>query len=308
MYDIIGDIHGYAKELKLLLEKLGYTLCDGVYQHETRQVLFIGDYIDRGPEIKETLDIVKAMVDKGNAIALMGNHEYNAIMFHVEDQNGGHLRDHSIKNILQHYETLKAFKGKQEEFDHYIEWFKTLPLFYENEHFRAVHAAWNYSSIAFLKQIASNGILPQEELYASIHCHTPLNEAVDVTLKGLELDLPEGQFFYDNDQFIRHHIRIKWWENPAGHHYQSIAVHPKDEYPTYAIEKPFENYKPEDKPVFFGHYWLKENEPALLKPNVCCVDYSVALGQYLTAYRFEPGLPLSNDHFVFQKVVPRTEE
>ena len=53
---------------------------------------------------------------------------------------------------------------------------------------------------------------------------------------------------------------------------------------------------------------MKENEPALLKPNVCCVDYSVALGQYLTAYRFEPGLPLSNDHFVFQKVVPRTEE
>ena len=54
------------------------------------------------------------------------------------------------------------------------------------------------------------------------------------------------------------------------------------------------------------HHLLEENEPLLLKPNVCCVDYSVALGKYLTAYRFEEGKTLSNDNFVYQKVVPRT--
>lgn len=62
----------------------------------------MGDYIDRGAQIKETLYIVRSMVDSGNAIALVGNHEYNAICFHFPETNAGHLRKHSIQNILQH--------------------------------------------------------------------------------------------------------------------------------------------------------------------------------------------------------------
>ena len=61
-YDIIGDIHGHADELEELLQKLGYQLRDGVYSHpENRKVIFLGDYIDRGPKIRETLHIVKNM-------------------------------------------------------------------------------------------------------------------------------------------------------------------------------------------------------------------------------------------------------
>lgn len=47
---------------------------------------------------------------------------------------------HLIKNIIQHYETLKQFQNKQNEYEEYVDWFKTLPLFYEIETFRAVHA------------------------------------------------------------------------------------------------------------------------------------------------------------------------
>jgi predicted MPP superfamily phosphohydrolase len=85
MYDIIGDIHGYAGPLKKLLEKLGYTENDGAWHHPHSKVIFVGDYIDRGPAIRETLQIVKSMADNGNAIALMGNHEYNAMAFHYEN-------------------------------------------------------------------------------------------------------------------------------------------------------------------------------------------------------------------------------
>ncbi|MCC6845739.1 MAG: metallophosphoesterase [Bacteroidetes bacterium] len=46
--------------------------------------MFIGDYIDRRPQIPETLTIIKSMVKKGNAIALTGNHEYNALCFHIK--------------------------------------------------------------------------------------------------------------------------------------------------------------------------------------------------------------------------------
>src|SRR3954447_4552011 len=117
MYDFIGDIHGHADKLEELLEKLGYSLKKNVYAHPERKAFFVGDYIDRGPKIRKVLKIVRSMVEKENAIALMGNHEYNALCFHAKSKNGGHLRKHSIKNILQHDETLKQFQNRQDEYD-----------------------------------------------------------------------------------------------------------------------------------------------------------------------------------------------
>jgi len=99
MYDIIGDIHGYATELKALLAKLGYEKINAAYQHPAgRKAVFVGDFIDRGPQIPETLAIVKAMCDQGHAFAVMGNHEYNAICFHTPHvEKGGFFRSHSKK-------------------------------------------------------------------------------------------------------------------------------------------------------------------------------------------------------------------
>ena len=61
MIDFIGDIHGHADELEALLKKMGYTKKNKIYSHPERKVLFVGDYIDRGPKIRKTLKIVKAM-------------------------------------------------------------------------------------------------------------------------------------------------------------------------------------------------------------------------------------------------------
>src|SRR5947209_5295376 len=116
MFDFIGDVHGHADKLNLLLSKLSYENVGNTYSHpDKRKVLFVGDYIDRGPKIPETLTIVKNMVDAGNAIALMGNHEYNAICFNLKDDNGDFMRRHSIKHIVQHYETLRQFQNHQRE-------------------------------------------------------------------------------------------------------------------------------------------------------------------------------------------------
>ena len=114
-FDFIGDIHGHAYALKFILKKLDYQWSDNGYSHpEGRKVLFLGDYIDRGPNVKETLEIVKTMVDNENAIALMGNHEYNALCFHyTKEQGGGHLREHSIKNLFQHMKTIEDFQDRK---------------------------------------------------------------------------------------------------------------------------------------------------------------------------------------------------
>ena len=98
MFDIIGDIHGHADKLEELLNNLGYLKLQEVYMHpNNRKVVFLGDYIDRGPKIRETLHIVKNMCDGGHAVAIMGNHEFNAICFHTKDKkNGGFYRKHNI--------------------------------------------------------------------------------------------------------------------------------------------------------------------------------------------------------------------
>ena len=288
MVDFIGDIHGHADKLEALLLKLGYAKNKGAYAHPDRKVLFVGDYIDRGPKIRETLEIVKSMVDSENAIALMGNHEYNALCFHFQETEGGHLRKHLIKNIIQHYETLKQFQNRQREYEDYLDWFKTLPLFFETDTFRAVHACWDNKNIDYLKQTLINNKLTDELIYQSVKKGTALYEAIDQTLKGKEIDMPEGLYFTDKDGARRTAIRIKWWENPADMTYKSISVEPIENLPEQPIEVSVltstDYYPSNDKKVFFGHYWLK-GEPSLYKENICCLDFSVAKGGKLVAYR-----------------------
>ena len=84
-FDIIGDVHGCCDELELLLEKLGYTQIDSPaqfslsgpnYRHtDGRKAIFLGDLVDRGPRILETLALARNMVDAGSAICVPGNHD-----------------------------------------------------------------------------------------------------------------------------------------------------------------------------------------------------------------------------------------
>ena len=289
MYDFLGDIHGHCTELEQLLSKLGYKQKAGTWQHPSRKVIFVGDYIDRGPQIRETLAIVRSMTESGNAIALMGNHEYNALCFHQQESEGGHLRKHLIKNIIQHYETLKQFQNRQEEYEDYLDWFMTLPLYYETPAFRTVHACWDEEQIGFLRQTLLNDRLTKDLLAASVQKESPLYTAIDITLKGKELRLPGEISFNDKDGTTRRKIRYKWWEDPAAATYRSISVEPMEHLPELVPDtNAFRgaHYNEGEKPVFFGHYWLK-GTPALFRNNVCCLDYSVAKKGHLVAYRFD---------------------
>lgn len=302
MIDLIGDIHGHADELEELLLKLGYKKSDGAYSHPNRTVLFVGDYIDRGPKIRKTLHIVKSMVDRGNAIALMGNHEYNALCFNFQDPEGGHLRKHSIKNIIQHYETLEEFQNEQGEYEEYLNWFKTLPLYFETDTFKAVHACWDNKTIEYLKKTLVNDRLTDDLIHQSVKKGTELNEAIEQTLKGKEMKMPGGLYFTDKDENKRNEIRIKWWEDPSKMTYKSISVEPIEILPEHPIKlselKSPDFYRGDDKKVFFGHYWLK-GQPSLYKDNICCLDYSVAKGGKLVAYRLNGESILDRSNLIY---------
>lgn len=73
-FDIIGDIHGCRSELESLLGQLGYDV--GAGRHPAgRKVVFLGDLVDRGPDIPGVLRIVMKMVEGGAALCVPGNHE-----------------------------------------------------------------------------------------------------------------------------------------------------------------------------------------------------------------------------------------
>ncbi len=299
MYDFIGDIHGHADELEALLLKMDYSKKNGIYQHPERKVFFVGDFIDRGPKIKETLELVKHMVDAGHAKAVMGNHEYNAICFATPDkENGDYLRKRYYKNIKQHLATINQLTAK--EYDTYIEWFKSLPLFYEAEDFRVVHATWDYDAIAYLDQRLENQRLSNHLLPESADRDTRLFLDIETILKGKEMKLPDGLSFHDKDGNIRHHTRIKWWleaheTNLRDASMVSIPDLPAISIPSQTLGKA---YKKEDKPVFFGHYWLK-GEPGLYRNNICCLDFSVAKGGCLVSYRWNGEQQLNHNAFVW---------
>lgn len=67
----ISDIHGHLEALQTLLRYADYV------PHQD-ELYFVGDYINKGPQSKETLKTVKEYVENG-AHAIMGNHEQNAI-------------------------------------------------------------------------------------------------------------------------------------------------------------------------------------------------------------------------------------
>ncbi|MCC5921057.1 MAG: metallophosphoesterase [Cyclobacteriaceae bacterium] len=302
MIDLIGDIHGHADELEALLQKLGYVQINGCYRHPESKVIFVGDYIDRGPKIKECLEIIKKMVDHGQAIALMGNHEYNAICYHLKDEKGQPLRAHSDKNRHQHHKTLEAFEDRPDELEAYIQWFLSLPLYFENEQFRVVHACWDEHTIHSLREQLINDRLTIALVHEAQAEGSTLHTAIEQTLKGKEIQLLEGISFADKDGFTRNEVRIKWWDDPSQATYQSISLEPIAGLPAERVQTAGKSgnsyYAENEKPVFFGHYWLKGN-PSLYRENICCLDYSVAKKGLLTAYRFNGEERLSSDAFSF---------
>ncbi|HKI37957.1 MAG TPA: polynucleotide kinase-phosphatase, partial [Gemmataceae bacterium] len=85
-FDIIGDVHGCCDELEALLQQLGYqaTTVDGasapwgnrIYAHpDGRKAVFVGDLVDRGPRIVDTVRLVRNMVVGGSALCVPGNHD-----------------------------------------------------------------------------------------------------------------------------------------------------------------------------------------------------------------------------------------
>ena len=76
-FDVVGDAHGCLAELTALLDRLGYEPdAAGARRHAAgRRLVFVGDLVDRGPDVAGVLDVVMRTVDGGHALCVPGNHD-----------------------------------------------------------------------------------------------------------------------------------------------------------------------------------------------------------------------------------------
>ncbi len=167
----VGDIHGCFDSLKQLME-------DVIQIQKSDQIVFLGDYIDRGPKVKEVIDYILYLKEEGfDIITLMGNHEKMLLDAFWEDRNiplwlfngGG--------------ETLKSFglEATVGLSNKYWNFFKELLLYYCYEDFVFVHAGFSdkienpfqdtYQMLWIRNETYTNPLLKGKTI---IHGHTPI--------------------------------------------------------------------------------------------------------------------------------------
>jgi protein phosphatase len=118
-FDIIGDIHGCCDELEILLQQLGYQIHETppadplwgnqVYAHPDKRIaVFLGDIVDRGPRIIDSLRIVRNMVKAGTAYCVPGNHDVKL----RRKLSGKDVQiTHGLQQSLAEIESLSDMRG-----------------------------------------------------------------------------------------------------------------------------------------------------------------------------------------------------
>ncbi len=300
-YDIIGDVHGHALLLKKLLKTMGYTKVGGIWQHPERRAIFIGDFINRGPEIRETIELVRQMTEAGSALTILGNHEYSAILYHIKDTGGMYLSRHIAGNRNQIQSTLNAFIGFSLEWKDHLKWLRTLPFYLDLGDIRIIHAYWNDNDIKYLKSFIPEGRLKKDFLRTIHENQHPTASIIYRILKGLEFRCPQDLILKCSKGMSRKVFRMNWWESPQDKTFRELSFGNKFLLPDYTVPKQiapsFEPYSTDKPPVFVGHYCLSEGA-VIVQNNICCIDSCVVGSEQLSAYRWSGESQLTKENIV----------
>ncbi|MAR92227.1 MAG: metallophosphoesterase [Pseudomonadota bacterium] len=311
-YDVIGDVHGCADSLERLLTRLGYHPAADCWRHPRRKAVFVGDIIDRGPQIRRAMRLVRAMVDRGQAYLVLGNHEYNAVIYSLPTQAAvpEPLRRYYRRLRYQLHATLEDYRLHLEEWRDLIHWLRERPIFLEFPHFRVVHACWDPRRIAQAAACHEGRVLQDDEFLAqSVIPATEPNRVVERLLKGTDLALPAGKTLVGSDGVRRSRFRTKFWSG-SPQTYGDVVFQP-DALPAELASQPLSaaerqrllQYDRDQKVLFVGHYWC-QGLPRIIHENIACLDYSAVKHGLLVAYRMGPEQRLNNEQFVWVQSNP----
>ena len=139
-YYVIGDLHGRYDLLSAGLSKIGEHTRANEGEHK---IIYLGDYIDRGPDSKKIIDTLMAL-NTDTVICLQGNHEAMAvesILRSLQPEwwlgNGGAstLISYGHPEVRSFDEIMYSYVPQE-----HVKWMASLPLFYEAEKQVFVHA------------------------------------------------------------------------------------------------------------------------------------------------------------------------
>jgi serine/threonine protein phosphatase 1 len=183
----IGDIHGCFDKLKALMD-----IIDIDWNRDN--ALFLGDYIDRGPDSYEVIEFLIALKKRHpNIIFLKGNHEEMFENFMSGNNRLGYLYDggqQTLDSYLRHSRGCERFPVPEEHLD----FFRSLVLFHQTSSYIFVHAGLK-KGIPLEKQDPKELLWIRESFIRSkadfgkrvIFGHTPFEEPlVEVNKIGID--------------------------------------------------------------------------------------------------------------------------
>ncbi|WP_144510742.1 metallophosphoesterase family protein [Bacillus sp. FJAT-22090] len=142
---VIGDVHGcYETFLKMLTH----------WDKEQEVLIQLGDLIDRGNKSPEVVKLARQLKRKYpyQAVFLKGNHEYEIIEHIVHPPNHNWLKQGGIETLDQYVQIGRDIKDD-------VNWFHTMPLFWENETVFVSHAGISRLSSNPFNEMDVSGIL-----------------------------------------------------------------------------------------------------------------------------------------------------
>ena len=132
----IGDIHGCISKLENIIDRI-----DLDAQNDT--LVFIGDYIDRGPDSKGVVDFVLELRESINqVICLLGNHEQMFLDYlHDKNFNKEIFLVNGGGNTISSYGVIETSEGiKVDVPESHMQFFTSLLPYYETDDYIFVHA------------------------------------------------------------------------------------------------------------------------------------------------------------------------
>ncbi|WP_374940816.1 metallophosphoesterase family protein [Bradyrhizobium sp. SRS-191] len=186
---VIGDIHGCLRQLRGLVDR-----CRLDCGEDRPKFIFIGDYIDRGPDSHGVVEFLMGAQksDSETVICLRGNHEALALLSTYDTANVPVWLHNGGEATLLSYRV-----GTPAEMPHdHICWFQSLPIHYDDGLRFFVHAGIDPNKP--LNQQAENDCLWMREPFLSdrqnysrlvVHGHTPtLNQMPEQRTNRLNVD------------------------------------------------------------------------------------------------------------------------
>jgi serine/threonine protein phosphatase 1 len=182
----VGDIHGNLSRIEELIRKI-----EPAFNPESDTLVFLGDYIDRGPDSKGVVDfILRLRGEFPRVVCLKGNHEAMLLDWVINGENYDLYLYNGGGATIKSYSQDGAFKLPPE----HLAFFTSLLLYYETEEYIFVHAGLK-AGIPLTEQDPHDLIWIREEFILSpqdfgktvVFGHTPL-ERVYLTPNKIGID------------------------------------------------------------------------------------------------------------------------